>query len=439
MKVTLQINVAYIELSWKFHIYFSKPIIYFATMPVYEYKALNVKGKKVSGIIDAEGAQIARQKLRSSGIFPVSVSEVQDVTGKKEHGAGAFIRIFNRVKPSEVALMTRQLATLVGAGFPLVNAVDTLIPQMPAYALKKILAGIKESILEGNSFSRALSPFPRVFSSLYVNMVHAGETSGTLEIVLERLAELTEKQEAFKNRLRTALTYPLLMAFIGALVLFLLMTYIIPGITSIFTDMDQQLPAPTRFLITVSDLLKSFWWVVALGMVIAALSFHGVKKTEKGHRLIDKTVLLIPIAGQLIRKLAAARFSRTLGSLLENGVSMLTALDIVKNIVGNVLIADAVESAATEVERGESLGGALGGTGVLPNLCIQMIQVGEQSGELESMLNKVADVFEIEVESSVMRLTSLLEPLMILVMGVVVGFIVLSICLPIFEMNQLVR
>jgi general secretion pathway protein F len=203
--------------------------------------------------------------------------------------------------------------------------------------------------------------------------------------------------------------------------------------------MNQQLPAPTRFLITVSDLLKSFWWVVALGMVIAVLSFHGVKKTEKGNRLIDKTVLLIPIAGQLIRKLAAARFSRTLGSLLENGVSMLTALDIVKNIVGNVLIADAVESAATEVERGESLGGALGGTGVLPNLCIQMIQVGEQSGELESMLNKVADVFEIEVESSVMRMTSLLEPLMILVMGVVVGFIVLSICLPIFEMNQLVR
>ena len=408
-------------------------------MPVYEYKALNAKGKKISGIIDADGAISARQKLRGSGIFPVSVSEVQDAAGKKEPGASIFVRLFNRVKPSEVAIMTRQLSTLLSAGFPLVTAVDTLIPQMPSYALKKILAGIKESILEGNSLSRSLSPFPRVFSSLYVNMVHAGETSGTLEIVLERLADLSEKQEAFKNRLRTALTYPILMAFIGALVLFLLMTYIIPGITSIFTDMNQQLPAPTRFLIIASDLLKSFWWVVVLAAVIAAVTFHGVKKTEKGKRFIDSTILLIPVAGRLARKLAAARFSRTLGSLLENGVSMLVALDIVKNIVGNVQIADAIESSAKEVERGESLSGALEATHVLPHLCVQMIQVGEQSGELETMLSKVADVFETEVESSVMRMTSLLEPLMILVMGVVVGFIVLSICLPIFEMNQLVR
>jgi len=415
------------------------PTVVGDAMPVYEYKALNVKGKKVSGIVDAEGALTARQKLRSSGVFPVSVSEVKDAVGKKEPGAGIFIQLFNRVKRSEVALMTRQLSTLVGAGFPLVTAVDTLIPQMPAYALKKILAGIKESILEGNSFSRSLAPFPRVFSSLYVNMVHAGETSGTLEVVLERLADLTEKQEAFKNRLRTALTYPLLMAFIGALVLFFLMTYIIPGITSIFTDMNQQLPAPTRFLITISDLLKSFWWVIALAVLIVVVSFHGVKKTEKGHRFIDKSILLVPMAGQLARKLAAARFSRTLGSLLENGVSMLTALDIVKNIVGNVIIADAIETGAKEVENGESLGVALAATQSLPDLCIQMIQVGEQSGELETMLSKVADVFETEVESSVMRMTTLLEPLMILVMGVVVGFIVLSICLPIFEMNQLVR
>ena len=408
-------------------------------MPVFEYTALDNKGKSTSGIIDAEGAQVARQKLRTSGIFPVSIKEAQEAQPKKESETFSLASRFSRTRPVEVAMMTRQLATLVGAGFPLVSALDALVPQTKSHGFKKILAQIKNLIVEGNSFARALSNYPGQFSSLYVNMVRAGETSGTLEIVLERLADLTEKQQALKNRIQTALAYPIFMMVIGTAVLFILLIYIVPSITSIFSDMNQVLPTPTRILIFLSDFFKSYWWSIFIIIAVVAVFFNRAKKTEKGRFWIDKTVLMLPGVGILVKKLAVARFARTLGSLLENGVSMLIALDIVKNIAGNRLIADSVETAAIEVGKGQGVGAALSGSGIFPLLSIQMIQVGEQSGQLETMLTKISDVFENEVETTIMRLTSYLEPVMILVMGTIVAFIVLSICLPIFEMNQLIR
>ena len=408
-------------------------------MPVFEYTALDNRGKTTSGIIDADGAQAARQKLRTSGIFPVSIKEAQEVAPKKEHKGFSLSRRFTRVKSTEVAMMTRQLATLIGAGFPLVSAIDALIPQTKSHGFKRILAQIKDSIVEGNSFAQALSKYPGNFSPLYVNMVRAGETSGTLEIVLERLADITEKQQALMNRIQTALAYPIFMLIIGIIVLFVLLTYIVPSITSIFAEMNQVLPTPTRILIFLSDFFKSYWWSVFIALGALAVFYNRAKKTEKGRYWIDRTTLLMPGVGILAKKLAVARFARTLGSLLENGVTMLIALDIVKNITGNVLIAECVETAAIEVGKGQGLAAALSGGGILPQLFIQMIQVGEHSGELETMLTKIADVFENEVETSILRLTSYLEPVMILVMGTMVGFIVLSICLPIFEMNQLIR
>jgi len=408
-------------------------------MPVYEYTALDIKGKTVSGIINAESPGMARQKLRTSRNFPVSIKEVSDTATIKAPSFFSIVRYFARVRPNEVSMMTRQLATLVGAGFPLVSALDTLIPQTRSQVFKKILAKIKESIVEGNSFARSLSLYPGTFSSLYVNMVRAGETSGALEIVLERLADITEKQQALKQRIRAALAYPVLMSLIGALVLFLLLTFIVPSITSIFSDMNQTLPAPTLFLISISNFFKTYWWIIFIVIGLTLVTLRGIKKTVKGHYFFDKIKLLLPGFGILTTKLAIARFSRTLGSLLENGVSMLAALGIVKNIVENVLIADIIEEASQEVEKGQGLGSALAESKIFPDLSIQMIQVGEQTGALEAMLDKIANVFENEVETSVMSMTSLLEPVMILVMGIIVGFIVLSICLPIFEMNQLVR
>jgi len=408
-------------------------------MPVFEYTALDTRGKTTSGIIDAEGALAARQKLRTSGIFPVSIKETYEAAPKKESRSISLSSRFSRVKPVEVAMMTRQLATLVGAGFPLVSALDALVPQTKSHGFKKIMAQIKNLIIEGNSFAQAISKYPATFSPLFVNMVRAGETSGTLEIVLDRLADITEKQQALMNRIQTALAYPIFMLIFGTLVLFILLIYIVPSFTSIFADMNQVLPTPTRLLIFLGEFFKAYWWSIFIIIGIIWFFFNRAKKTEKGRYWMDKTILAIPLTGNPARKLAIARFARTLGSLLENGVSMLVALDIVKNIAGNILISEAVETAAIEVGKGQGLGDALSSRGIFPQLSIQMIQVGEQSGELEKMLTKIADVFENEVETSIMRLTSYLEPVMILVMGLCVLFIVLSICLPIFEMNQLIR
>ena len=408
-------------------------------MPVFEYTALNAKGKTTSGIIDAEGSVAARQKLRASGIFPISIKEAYEAAPKKASKSFNLSRRFSRVRPIEVAMMTRQLATLLGAGFPLVSALDALAPQTKSHAFKKILTQIKDSIVEGNSFAQALSKYPTTFSSLYVNMVRAGETSGTLEIVLDRLADITEKQQALMTRIQTALAYPMFMLVFGTIVLFILLVYIVPTFTSIFADMHQTLPTPTRLLIFLGDFFKSYWWLIFIIIGLIGFLLNRAKKTEKGRFVFDKIVLAIPVTGNAAKKLAVARFARTLGSLLENGVSMLVALDIVKNIAGNILISEAIETAAIEVGKGQGLGAAMSSRDIFPQLSIQMIQVGEQSGELEKMLTKIADVFENEVETSILRLTSYLEPVMILVMGLCVLFIVLSITLPIFEMNQLVR
>lgn len=408
-------------------------------MAVFEYSALDARGKKVSGIIDADSAAAARQKLRSARIFPVSVREARAGEVKPEARTFAFSRRLKRIRPAEAAMLTRQLATLLGAGFPLVPALDTLLSQGRSHTFNRILAQVKDSVVAGSSFAAALARYPGTFSSLFINMVRAGETSGTLEIVLDRLAEIGEKQEELKNRIRSAMTYPLLMLAVGLLVLFFLLTYIVPSITAIFSDMNQVLPAPTRFLIRLSALIKGGWWLLVLAVVGLVVLFRMLGKTAKGRFLIDRTLLRLPAVGVLVRKMAVARFSRTLGSLLENGVVLLSALEIVKNVVGNVLLADAVAAAAREVGKGQGLGNSLAASRVFPDLPIQMITVGEQSGQLEAMLYKVADVYENQVQASILRMTSLLEPVMILLMGVVVGFIVLAICLPIFEMNTLIR
>lgn len=407
-------------------------------MPVFEYTALDHKGKTTSGMVDAESAVMARQKLRATQIFPVSIDEVSDLGRRRSKDSESILTVFQRVKQTEIAAMTRQLSTLIGAGFPLVTAIDALIPQTASKAFKPILVQIKDAIVEGNSFAAALSNYPSVFSSLYTNMVRAGETSGTLEIVLEQLADLTEKQQALKSRIRSALAYPIMMACVGVLVLFLLITFIVPNITSIFEDMQQTLPLPTTILIYISEFLKDYWWGICILLVVGWLGFRSFKKTGTGSQLVDKLKLKLPLFGVIFQKLAVARFAGTLGSLLENSVTLLTSLEIVRNIAGNSQIAMAIDHAAGEVSKGQGLGASLSVSKTFPALSLQMIQVGEQSGELEKMLFKIAGMYENEVEARVLSMTSLLEPLMILVLGVILGFVVLSICLPIFEMNQLI-
>ncbi len=411
-------------------------------MAVFEYKALNKKGKKVSGIIDAESTPAAKQKLRQSQIFPTALIRIESSTLKKDKKNFSFLDRFNfftRISSSELSLITRQMSTLLSAGFPLVKTVGTLVSQTKSKAMQKVLSRIKDAIEEGSTFANALALYPNIFSPIFVNMVSAGESSGTLEIVLERLADFNEKREESKKKIQASLAYPILMSMIGFCVLIVLLTYVIPGIVNIFSDMNHTLPLPTQILISVSSFFKSYWPAIILGPFLLTGLFLFIQTTKRGAYFIDQLLISLPIVGTLLKKMVAARFTRTLGSLLENGVPMLTALNITKTITGNKVIEQLVCDACESVEQGGELSDILTRSDSFPSLASQMIKIGETSGEIEKMLEKTADLFERDVQTAITAATSLIEPMIILIMGVVVGGIIFAICMPIFEINQLIQ
>ena len=414
-------------------------------MAVFEYNGLTASGRKKAGIIDAENSDAAQDNLKQKGIFPTSILRIESGAGRIKTEKGTprgktfnLPPLFSSVKSSEVTMITRQLATLLAAGFPLLKAVATLVPQARTKTFKRVLSRVKDAIEEGNSFADALGAHPKVFSAVYINMVKAGEASGTLDVVLERLADFSEKREDTKKKIQASLAYPAFMAVIGFLVLVFLLTFIVPNITKIFTDMNHELPMPTQILLGISGMVKAWWWLIIPTPFFAILSLFGIHKTDKGGRILDRIILSLPVSGNLTRQLIASRFSRTLGSLLDNGVPLLTALDITKTISGNRVIAELIEQSAQTVEQGGSLGSVLEKNSAFPALAAQMIKVGEKSGEMEKMLEKLAELFERNVQTAITAATSIIEPLIILIMGVVIGFIILAVCLPIFEINQLI-
>ncbi|MFN2356924.1 MAG: type II secretion system inner membrane protein GspF [Desulfotignum sp.] len=410
-------------------------------MAVFEYKALNTKGKNVTGMVDADSLPGAQSRLREQQLYPVFLAQVRstaDEKGPQKKIDLSVFGFFSKINSSEITMVTRLIATLLSAGFPLANAVATVAGQTRSRAFQKVLSRIKDAIEEGSSFADSLTLYPHVFSGVYVNMVAAGESSGTLEVVLERLADFAERREETKKKIQAALAYPMIMSVIGFLVLVILLTYIVPGIIQIFSDMNQTLPLPTLILIRISDFFTGFWWALVLLPVMAGLGLYLIRKTDTGVLYTDLFILRLPLAGSLIRKLITARFSRTLGSLLENGVPLMTALTIARKIAGNRVISDVIQAAADRVEQGGELGVALSTSPYFPGLASRMIQVGEKSGELEKMLTKTADLYERDVQSAVTAVTALVEPVIILVMGVVVGLIIMAVCLPIVEINQLI-
>jgi len=409
-------------------------------MAVFEYKALDNKGKNVSGIIDADSNTAAKTKLRQQKIFPIDLKKIESgATLKNQTSFFQKIIFFTRVSSAELSMITRQMSTLLSAGFPLVKALSTLVPQTRSKTMQRVLSKIKDAVEEGSSFANALALYPNIFSPIFINMVNAGESSGTLEIVLERLADFNENREDSKNKIQASLAYPVLMSFIGFGVLLVLLTYVVPGIVSIFSDMNHTLPMPTTILISVSAFFKSWWWGILMIPFLLLFALILIRKNEKGAYFIDNMLISLPITGNLLKKLIAARFTRTLGSLLENGVPLLTAMNITKSIAGNKVMFELISKACDSVEQGGELGTVLADNKVFPMLAAQMIKIGETSGELEKMLEKTADLFEKEVHTAVTAATSLIEPLIILTMGVVVGGIILAICLPIFEIDQLIQ
>lgn len=408
-------------------------------MPVYEYTALTGAGKKIKGVIDADSSTAARQKIRGQGNYPVEIKETSTKITTAAKTSLFSLQLSPRVKQQEVHIATRQLATLLGAGIPLVPSLNGLIDQTDNRSFKTILTQIKDAVNEGNTLTSALAEHPRLYSRIYTNMVQAGEASGSLDVVLERLAEFGENQHALRSRIRAAMLYPIFMAVVGIVVLFVLITFVVPSITSVFEGTKQALPLPTIVLIGMSAFLKRFWWLVLITVASAIGTIRWYVNTKDGRQRWDHLKLTLPGLRGLNIKTASALFGRTLSSLLQSGVPLITSLQIVKNIVDNVILSDLINDACNELEKGLSLSQFFKGNPYFPPMLVQMMAVGEQSGELDKMLAKAADSYEREVESKILALTSLIEPVMILTMGVVVSFIVVSILLPIFEMNQLIR
>ena len=407
-------------------------------MPVYEYTALGQRGNNLKGIVEADSESQARAKLRSSGKFPVSLKESRVKTGAASQ-SWLSSSIFNRISSEEIYVITRQLATLHGAGIPLDTALTSLVEQTRNPAMKKVLIQIKGKVSEGKTLAQALGDHPKLFSNIFINMIRAGEESGSLTVVLERLADFSENQQALKGRLKAALIYPVFMAFIGSAILLILITYIVPNITQVFKEMEQTLPMPTLFLIGFSAFIKGYWWaLLSLGIVIVFL-FRIFVKTPRGRSLWDLVKLRLPIIGPVAQKIILARFASTLASLSKSGVDFMVAMGIVRTLINNVRIAEVIEEAMEHIRKGKSMTVALSASPWFPPMFVQMIAVGEQSGNLEEMLNKIASAYERDVDSAIKGMTSLLEPMMITLMGLAVGFIVLSILLPIFEMNQMIR
>ncbi|MCB9482334.1 MAG: type II secretion system F family protein [Desulfobacteraceae bacterium] len=407
-------------------------------MAVYEYQALTKNGKNKKGIIDAGSPETAKAKIRDKNLYPVSLKEVKSEKNSNQPSSILNSFLKPKIKTKEIALATRQISTLLSARFHLVAALESVSNQIKSDRLKTILTKVKDEVESGKSFAEALSGYPDVFTSIYINMIKAAEAAGTLEIVMERIADLMETSEKRKSKIRAALAYPVLMMFFGIIVLIILMTMIVPKIVSIFSDMNQQLPAITIFLIAASEFLKKSWWILMVLIVLFPGFLRYLFKNDKTGYFMDSLVIKIPLFGELNKKLIAARFSRILSSLVKYDVPILKSLDIVINIVENRIFKDALLRTKNGVERGEGLAYSLEREKIFPEITTQMISVGEKSGNLEDMLAKVADIYESETEDLIVALTSMLEPLIIVFMAVVIGFIVFAICIPIFTMNQMI-
>ncbi len=407
-------------------------------MPVYTYSALNQRGKASKGIINADSARAARAKLRQSQLFPTELIETsKDETPVQSRNVRE-ISLFSRVRAQDLAIMTRQFATLLSASLTVVDSITALIEQTENAALKKTLIQVRESINEGRSLGASLDEHRRVFSPLFINMVRAGEASGALPMVLLRLADFSEHQLETRKKITSKMYYPVVMLAVGVLVLFALLTYVVPTITTIFADMDQSLPWQTRLLISVSDFMQAYWWLVAVCIAGIVLAFQRYCATERGTRWYDTWAIRLPVIGPLHLKLAMSRFTRTLGILLQSGIPLLDALDISRAVLNNTVLSQSIESAQELIREGSDIATPLRDSGHFPPLVSHMISIGEQSGQLEDMLVRVSETYDTEVKMSVESLTSLIEPLITVIMAVVVFGIMLAILLPIFEINTMV-
>jgi type IV pilus assembly protein PilC len=422
-------------------------------MPRYTYVALDARGQESTGLVEAASTNEAIGQLRQAGYFPTNVFEEGKLSGRESKVArqkvkavraaapakakGKGIVLFERktVKPRVLMIFTRQLATLIDAGLPLLRALTVLQKQERDKVLKNTITNLSDAVQGGSTFSEGLAQHPKIFNDLFVNMVRAGELGGVLELVLTRLAEFQEKAQKIKNKVVAAMVYPIIVMFLAVAIMGFLLVFIVPRFEAIFQDMlgDRPLPTITLFVIGVSNAVKEHWMFIIGAVVLGLIGYKFAARSERGRLAIDRIKLRTPLFGDLLRKTSISRFSRTLGTLVTSGVPILQALNITRETAGNTIIADAISQVHDAVKEGESIVLPLEASGAFPPMVISMIDVGEETGQLPEMLLKIAEVYDDEVDNAVAGLTSMLEPIMIVFLAVVVGTIVIALFMPLIS------
>jgi len=401
---------------------------------LYLYRAVNSAGARSDGTVEADSRPQALQKLFAGGLLATELREAAAA-----RSVGLRRRLGGRVPPQQVAAFTRQLATMVGADIALVPSLEVLSGQVESSRLRETLLEVRADVRDGSTFSDALAAHPTVFPGLYTSMVRIGEASGTLDVVLEHLADLAERQEEIRGSIRSALAYPVFVLSVALASAVFLLAFVMPKFTVMFDDVAQALPWPTKVMVGTGDAIRRHWLLVAGGLLAVPALARIALATQAGRAWLDWLKLRVPLFGGLVRKLAVARFARALGTLARCGVPMVQSLDIVAEVAGNAEIARPVRLAAERVHQGESVAAPLRSSGVFPPMAVHMVAVGEETGRLDDMLLKLADTYDREAERAIKTVTSLLAPALILAVGALVGFMILAMLLPIFEMHQLVR
>ncbi|MCK5688500.1 type II secretion system inner membrane protein GspF [Myxococcota bacterium] len=407
-------------------------------MPVYNFKGYNSAGKTIHGSREADNPKAVKQLLRRDGVFVTELNEARSAQKKKgvKGQSTSFSLGTPKISTQELSLSTRQLATLIGAGIPLVESLNALVDQTENEQFKSIWSDVKQRVNEGSGFGDALAHHPKAYSTIYVNMVRAGETSGALDIVLRRLADLTESQAALRSKLVGTMVYPIIMLVMSFAVIGILFVFVIPKITQVFESQKVILPIPTRVLIAASNFTMDYWYLIILFLILLVWGFRRFINSKSGRPKWDRFTLNAPLFGPLLRMVAITRFARTLETLLASGVPVLAAFDIVRTILDNAVLADVLEKVRESVKEGESIAGPLKRSGEFPPIVTHMIAIGEKSGQLEEMLDNIARAYEVQVDAKVVALTSALEPLMIVFLGVMIGFVVLAIVLPMLQISS---
>jgi len=401
-------------------------------MPRFKYVAKDQSAKTISGELVADNQAMIIDELRKRKLIIISIKET------KQKGLTGMSFGKKKVKSIELVIFSRQLATMVDAGIPLMQSLDALQEQIQSSEFRRIIGSLRDDIEIGTSLSTAFSRHPEVFDNLYINMVKAGESSGMLNIVLERIAGYLEKANVLKNKVRSAMVYPVMVMTMAILITGVLMVKVVPTFKGIFEMLGGELPLPTQILITTSDLITGSLWQMIAIIIIVVVVLSRLIKTEKGRLKIDQLKLKVPVLGQLFRKVAVSRFSRTLATLIQSGVPILGSLDIVAKTSGNKVIETAVNNVKANIREGESIAAPLARSGVFPPMVTRMIAVGEQTGELQKMLSKISDFYDEQVDSAIAGLTSLIEPVIIAFLGIVIGGIVVSLFLPILKITQMI-